>query len=154
MSDGTTSGEPSIAPEAPRPRRLKWRHWLILSIPVVVAYCAYEPPRSLRLANGRHLDVAEFDRLTQVTVNAAPGQRVDTLLRLRFFSDSGKMEAMLADATTVAPFLFPIADSLGLRRILVESAKPLFLRSIPIAVTSWNAFYTKDSAGHWQPDKT
>lgn len=154
MSDELTSVEPSVAPEAPRPRRVRWRRWLLLSIPLAVAYCAYEPPRSLRLANGRHLDVAEFDRLTEVTVNAAPGHQVDTLLRLRFFSDSGSMDPMLADAATVAPFLFPIADSLGLRRILVESAKPLFLRSMPIAVTSWNAFYTKDSAGHWQPDRT
>lgn len=137
----------------PSARRVRWRLWIGLGIPLAFAYCAYEPPRSLRLANGRRLDVVQFDRLTQVTVNAALGHRVDTLLRMRYFSDSGGTDPMLADAATVAPFLSPIADSLGLRRILVESAKPLLFRSAPIAVTSWNAFYSKDTSGSWRPDR-
>jgi hypothetical protein len=154
MSDQqpSTTQVSGAKPELEVPR-FRWRRWLALAVPLAIGYCAYEPPRSLRLANGRRLDVVQFDRITQVTLNAAHGQRVDTLLRLRYYSDSAGIDHMLADAGTVAPFLFPIADTLGLRRILVESAKPLLFRSAPVAVTSWNAFYTKDASGRWRPDR-
>jgi hypothetical protein len=118
---------------------------------LLAAYFLHTSTKPLTLSDGRRFDVLQYDRNTLALYDPKTGQwdREQRLL-VKYYSNSRDRDSMLVEARALAPALFRIADSLGLRVLFLEPAKPLFLRSYPLLIITWHVRFVHDSSGVWE----
>lgn len=111
----------------------------------------FTPTKALTLPDGRHFDLLQYDRNTLALYDPKSGtwDREQRLL-IKYYSAYGTSDSMLAEARTIAPLFFPVADSMELHIVLLNPSRPLLARGFPLLVTSWSARFVRDGAGVWK----
>ena len=137
-------------------RRRRW----VIGIALGLALAAYLYSRGWatqdwRLADGRTIQVLNWDRHLSITVDPSGGApERDSYFWVRYYAESRDRESMLAEARGLAPLLFPTADSLGYMTMQLDPSYPVGSRLFPIAVVSWHVRFKRDSAGKWKETGT
>ncbi len=139
-------------PKLSKHGRLRRALWIAAGATVLIAgYLLHTTTKTLGLRDGRQFRLLQYDRNTLALYDPKTGKwdREQRLL-VKYYSDRRKRDEMVAEARALAPAFFPIADSLGLRILLLEPSKPLLTRSFPLLVTSWNVRFVHDNSGPWR----
>ena len=145
----TATGTPSQSSKRGRLRRALW-----ITVDATILFGVYQlhtATQLLVLKDGRHFLLLQYDRNTLALYDPKTGtwEREQRLL-VKYYSDRAERDDMLAEARTLAPVFFPIADSLGLRILLLEPSRPLLTRSFPVLITSWHLRFVHDRSGGWK----
>jgi hypothetical protein len=140
------------SPHPSKRARLRRALWITAGGTLLFAgYHLHTATKRLGLRDGRQFDLLQYDRNTLALYDPKTGEwEREQRLLVKYYSDRGDRDNMVAEARTLAPVFFPIADSLGLRILLLEPSRPLFTRSFPILITSWNVRFVHDSSGKWK----
>jgi hypothetical protein len=145
---------PEVASSSRR-RHLTIIPWAIAGATVLLlGTVLFAPTKTLNLPDGRHFDLIEYERNTLALYNPRKRtwEREDRLL-VKYYSDYGTTDSMLAEARGLAPRFFGVADSLGLRAVLLNPSRPLLARGFPLVVTSWDAHFVHDGVGGWKEQR-
>ena len=103
----------------------------------------------LELADGRTFQVLNFDRHVSYMLERSGQTTTDRYFWVRYYSSSSDQTTMLAEARTLAPALWPIADSLGFQALVLQPSYPVLFRHFPLAVVSWALRYESTSGRGW-----
>jgi hypothetical protein len=103
----------------------------------------------MRLADGREFRVLNFDRNVSYMVDAKGRWSADRYFWVRYYAHSSDRERMRDEARSIAPALFPVADSLGFQALKVEPARPLLLEVFPVEVWSVSVRFVRGPSGAW-----
>ena len=138
------------AEQAPARRPRKWL--LIVGLAAVVLAVIHSrgwATQPLVLADGRVFDVLNFDRHLSVMFSPNGARTTEEMFWVRYYATSSDPDAMLEEARRLAPALFPISDSLGLRILRLSPSRPILIRLFPLGVFSREVRFQKDSTGTW-----
>ena len=153
MGDVTQPQSLSTDHQATRPRRTLVLRLLIVTgliLIVLVTIAFHVTTRPLGLTDGRRYEMIRYVQERVALYHPKTGQwEHENRLVVQYYSAYTEMNAMRAEARTIAPAFFRIADSLGLKALLMQPAKPLLLRSFPLVTWSWDVRYEPDSTGAW-----
>jgi len=141
-----------MSSDSPSRNHLSKLLWLgAAAIMLVLGGALFTPTKALNLPDGRHFDLLQYDRNTLALYDPKTGtwDRQQRLL-IKYYSAYGTSDSMLAEARNLAPQFFRIADSLGLRMILMNPSRPLLVRGFPLLVTSWEVRFVHDSVAGWK----
>ena len=103
----------------------------------------------LQLRDGRTFQVLNFDRHVSYAVAPDGHTSASRYFWVRYYSSTSDQAAMLAEARTIAPALWPIADSLGFQALVLQPSYPLLFRHFPLAVVSWTLRYEAAPGRGW-----
>ena len=130
-----------------------WLRFLVLAAAVLAAlHSRGWATQPLVLADGRTFDVLNFDRHTSIMLSMDGTRETEEMLWVRYYASSSDADAMVAEAKTLAPALFPIADRLGLDILRLSPSRPIFVELLPFGVFSSDVRFERNSAGVWRED--
>ena len=141
--DGTDSVE--------RPRRRRWP-WVIVAVALGlgVLYGRGWTTQPLILADGRRFEVLNFDRHLSILVHPDGSRSSERMLWVRYWSEGTDRASMQAEARSIAPALYPLAERLGYSTVKMDPSRPVLVRRFPLALTSVMVRFDRDSSGAWR----
>ena len=149
MSEDSTPVASTVVPARARRRRWPW----FLAAGVVALAFLYSrgwATQPLVLADGRRFDVLNFDRHLSIVVQPDGSRTSERMLWVRYWSDADEFAAMRAEARSIAPALFPVAERLGYSTVKLDPSRPVLARRFPLALTSVAVRFDRDARGAWQ----
>ena len=144
-----------VGSDSPSRSHLAKLLWLgAAAIMLLLGGALFTPTRTLDLPDGRHFDLLQYDRNTLALYDPKSGtwDREQRLL-IKYYSTYSTSDNMLAEARTIAPLFYSVADSMGVHIILLNPSRPLLARGFPLLVTTWNARFVRDSSGVWKEER-
>lgn len=141
---------PITDPSPPKRRRRRWP-WVVGAglLILCVLHVRGWSTQPLTLADGRRFDVLNFDRHVSYGLQSDGRRTERRYFWVRYYATSSDSEAMLAEARSLAPALYPIADSLGFELMQLSPSHPILVRWFPLGVVSTNIEFARDSSGAW-----
>lgn len=150
------TGVPSSAASPPaagkrfrKGRRIGFMGSIFVLITLATMHARGWATQPLQLTDGRVFQVLNFDRHVSVTLSPDGTRETEHMFWVRYYANTKDAEGMLAEAKSLAPTLFPIADSLGYSILRLTPSKPIFTRLLPLGVISREVRFERDSTGAW-----
>jgi hypothetical protein len=146
-SETPSSPQHAVVP-SPRTRR-RWKRWFGVAALAAILCYLYTPTTSA-VFGGRRVDVLQYTRHTSFQIDPRSGAKSrEEYLRLYYYAGARGDEARAGEARLIASALFPVADSLGLPKMLLLASRPLLVRRLPGLVISRHYRFQRDTLGAW-----
>jgi hypothetical protein len=155
--------DPQTRPsETSRPQTLAMRRAIRQPLAVfgftalaILAFTCHRSTRPLLLPDGHQVALIKVARQTSTGYIMGPGHHrvTEDQLLVSYYSNLADSDLVHAEARTLAAGFIRLADSLGVRTILVEPSKPLLLRSFPILTFAAVSQFTRTTSGAWHEQR-